>query len=215
MNSSLTAENIWDAVIILALLEDCEARKMPLIMPQNASQKDRFSLAIRARNECIQLYGQNEVLHCCRKCVRFHDCGQTVSVVVTDGVTIGHPCCAVHNFHLPLASNRHRFCPTHLPLESQCAIIDCECPNRDGSLTCNDPEHQEVECIQKDRGQARFQLKERLEHSHVAHPESAEAVDATSQELADVDEAEEVFSLDQIRHTDAVRHETEMAPAAR
>ncbi|KAF8219602.1 hypothetical protein L208DRAFT_1338990, partial [Tricholoma matsutake] len=32
---------------------------------------------------------------------------QMVWVVVIDGVTVGHPCCARHNCKIPLANNRH------------------------------------------------------------------------------------------------------------
>ena len=37
------------------------------------------------------------------------------------------------------------------------------------SLVCADPEHREVERVHRERGQARFQLKERLQRAQVAH----------------------------------------------
>jgi hypothetical protein len=49
-----------------------------------------------------------------------------VWVVVTDGVTVGHPCCAIHNCFTALGNNRHQYCPEHAPLyDHKCAIIGC------------------------------------------------------------------------------------------
>src|ERR1700729_637453 len=88
-----------------------------------------------------------------------------VSVVIIDGISIGCPCCVRHNCHIPLSSNRDRFCPTHHHFDNQCAIIGCD---RDivqtGSsgcktLVCNDPLHQEIERARTQKGQAHFILK--------------------------------------------------------
>jgi hypothetical protein len=113
-----------------------------------------------------------------------------VWVVVIDGVTVGHPCCAVHNCHTPLANSRHQFCPVHLPTHGHiCAIIGCNDPIVQGSLVCGDPEHQEVERIHRERGQARFQLKERLQRARVAHPNDVIA------DLVDADNVDDEFEI--------------------
>ncbi|KAG2744424.1 hypothetical protein P692DRAFT_20745212 [Suillus brevipes Sb2] len=52
-------------------------------------------------------------------------------VIVTDGVTVGCPCCAVLQCTNSLASTHHRFCsvdPTHQALETTCAVDGCDRP---------------------------------------------------------------------------------------
>jgi hypothetical protein len=59
---------------------------------------------------------------------------------------------------------------------------------------CSDPAHQEVEWIHQERGQARFQLKEHLQHALVAHLNDAIA-EETSSNIADVDDEVEDFEI--------------------
>jgi hypothetical protein len=121
-----------------------------------------------------------------------------VSVVVIDGVTVGHPCCAIHNCQVPLANNRHRFCPEDAPLhDTICSIVGCTDPVLHGRLTCGQAEHQEVERIHRERGQARFQLQERLQRARVAHPENASPEERDLAELVDIDESEEEFEVNE------------------
>lgn len=47
------------------------------------------------------------------------------------------------------------------------------------SHMCSAPAHQEVERVHQERGQARFQLKERLQCALVAHPNDAIAEEGT------------------------------------
>lgn len=52
-------------------------------------------------------------------------------VVVTDGITVGRPCCAVPHCKNPLTSTRDRFCsadPSHKQLELICAVEGCDQP---------------------------------------------------------------------------------------
>ncbi|KDQ48967.1 hypothetical protein JAAARDRAFT_144139, partial [Jaapia argillacea MUCL 33604] len=158
---ALTSEEVWDGFVILALLEDQEARGGKLIVPHRGDQRLRFTEAIQA--------------------------------LVTDGVTVGHPCCAVHNCHIPLANNRHRFCPNHANEEDRCSIIGCESNVTAGKRTCADPLHQDVERTHTERGQARFQLKQRLERARVAHPNDALPVEVNAGEMEDIDLAEEQY----------------------
>jgi hypothetical protein len=78
----------------------------------------------------------------------------------------------------------------------QIAIIGCHSPATPGSRTCSEATHQKVEQIHHERGQARFQLKERLERARVAHPNDAVAEDRELTELADVDDETEEFEVD-------------------
>lgn len=218
---NLTTENVWDGFSIVALWEDCMSQSIRLVVPHDNLQKDRFKEAMKQRNIRIRLYGQPELTHYCSKCTRFYfnDEGlrtfnlqlpwfsqshgkyalplatRKVQVVVTDGVTVGHPCCAVHNCHIPLASNRHRFCPVHAKKEEKCSIVGCEADVVKGQLTCVDPTHQAVERTHTLRGQARFQLKERLVRQRVAHPNNSEAIEIELRELEDLDEEEQIYEL--------------------
>lgn len=120
-----------------------------------------------------------------------------ISVVVIDGVTVGHACCAVFNCHVPLNNNRHRFCPTHRPVQDNlCSVIGCDNPIVKGRRTCSIKEHQDVEDVYDLRGQSRFQLQERLDRARVSHPDDALANDVDSSELVDPTNAEEEFELD-------------------
>jgi hypothetical protein len=119
-----------------------------------------------------------------------------VSVVVIDGVTIGHPCCSVHNCHIPLSKNRDRYCKHHQDSAGTCAIIGCSTPIVSNSKTCADKDHQAIEKIHMERGQSRFQLQERLTRARVAHPNDSLGKEVTNiSELADVDEDNEEFEL--------------------
>jgi hypothetical protein len=119
-----------------------------------------------------------------------------VSVVVIDGITIGHPCCGQHNCQHPLTSNRNRYCPIHATLNTKCAIVGCDADVVEGTMTCPDIIHQEVEHVKKAHGEGRFQLKNQLAWQRIAHPNDSVADDVNLTELEDVDAAEEGFSLD-------------------
>ena len=120
--TTLTTEQVWDAFTILALLEDAQGRHTWLVVPYDGMQQNCFTATMCARTEHrIIVFGwQDELPHACDGCVCIFKTadGRTLctEVVVTDGVTIGHPCCAIPYCKNPLASNRHRFCsaePTH------------------------------------------------------------------------------------------------------
>lgn len=69
----LTHRHVWDAVILLCLLEDCTKRDTILDLSHTDNQDERLRKAMQARNIRIQRYGLGEVLHRCRKCTRFYD----------------------------------------------------------------------------------------------------------------------------------------------
>lgn len=66
----LTTEQVWDGFIILSLLEDYAGRNAILRVPHGGDQNDRFTEAMRERNERIRTYGQPELSHYCDKCLR-------------------------------------------------------------------------------------------------------------------------------------------------
>lgn len=120
--------------------------------------------------------------------------GKRVSVVVVDGITVGHPCCSVYNCHIPLSNNHHRFCPTHLNHDGRCSIIACDLPVVRGHHTCSTPAHQHVEKTYELCGKSRFQLQEHLARARVAHPNDAVGQDVEIAMLHAL-EAEEEYEL--------------------
>ncbi|KZP29406.1 hypothetical protein FIBSPDRAFT_727349, partial [Athelia psychrophila] len=154
---TLSSDHVWDAFIILSLLEDHQTQKSILCVPHGGG---------------IWLYGHDKLHHVCDKCSHIFTDKDGNSrfyfVVVIDGISIGCPCCGKHNCHLPLPNNRHHFCATHEELNNQCAIVGCEEPVADRgpglpkAFTCPNPEHQEIEQARTEKGQAHFVLKERL-----------------------------------------------------
>jgi hypothetical protein len=184
---SVTTEQVWDSFVILALLEDCQHRSKTLEVPHTGAQKDRFTEPLRARNLRFRAHGQPELRHYCKKCLRVYGSGQKVWVVVIDGVTVGCPCCAIHNCKIPLENNRHRFCPKHAAQNLICSIVGCDSPVVAENRTCYDQIHQEVERIHTERGQARFQLKERLQRARIAHPNDAVAEETSTDLEADIE----------------------------
>ena len=118
------------------------------------------------------------------------------SCVVIDGVTVEHPCCAVHNCKTPLASNCHRFCPDHELLNQICAVIGCNRPVAGGRRVCEDKDHVAVEKAYDERGQSCFQLQQRLCSARMASgttSTTANPDDEAAEEEFDVDKSGEAI----------------------
>jgi hypothetical protein len=80
-----------------------------------------------------------------------------------------------------------------------CSIVSCDSPVVAERYTCSDPRHQEVERVHRERGQARFQLKERLQRARVAHPNDAVAKETGTEE--DLDDEVEDFEVSNSQKT--------------
>jgi len=121
----------------------------------------------------------------------------TVSAVVMDGVMVGRPTCGVPRCVVPLASNRHRFCPDHSSQNQICAIVDCKQPTLEGKRTCKDPVHQSIERVHMQRQEAQFQMKEQLKWARMAHPKSGEVQDIPIGEVLEkeIGEIEETYEI--------------------
>jgi hypothetical protein len=78
---------------------------------------------------------------------------------VVDGVTVGHPCCSVHDCKIPLERVKDRFCPTHHNESLLCVIKTCRNKASEGFKTCVDPDCRSVEDYLRQRNKAMFQLK--------------------------------------------------------
>jgi hypothetical protein len=126
-----------------------------------------------------------------------------------DGLTLGHPCCAHHNCHIPLTTIRDRYCITHRELNNICNIKGCSKRVAEGKMTCDNPVHQEVERIHNLRGQSQFQLQEKLKHTHVSHLNDAVAEDVDPAMLLDEDEEEFELELQVVNKSDSVHGATE------
>ncbi|KAG2031375.1 hypothetical protein BDR03DRAFT_936378 [Suillus americanus] len=176
----LKNEHIWDAFIILVLTEDCDRRGVLLDVPNDGAQTHRFPTAMQACNECIVYEGQPELQHYCDTCI-----ARKVQVVVTDGLSMGCPCCNVFQCHNPLANNRSRFCQQHLDegLNNVCAVA------------CALPAHQEMECLHGKKMCTNFQATKRLQKMHAAQPNDAMVAQQLSDAL-DLKFKDEWYTLD-------------------
>ncbi|KAG2741488.1 hypothetical protein P692DRAFT_201726600 [Suillus brevipes Sb2] len=201
--SSLTTEEVWDAFVILALLDDHQRRGMQLRVPHMGDQKDRFSVAMRARTEQIIIHGQHELPHACYGCMRvFNSPDGTLrgtEVIVTDGVTVGRPCCAVLRCTSPLTSNRHRFCLEHKKLELVCAVEGCGRPVANDSKTgksrkaCDDPMHVKMEAANTASSRSG---KSRTQRKKIATLTNAVEHDLGNIEILPVQDVDEWFEHD-------------------
>lgn len=68
-----------------------------------------------------------------------------VSAVVTDGVTVGHPCCSERDCKTPLDKVTDEYCPDHRYLGSLCCVTSCTNPKRAGFRTCDVDSHRKEE----------------------------------------------------------------------
>jgi hypothetical protein len=71
ITAALTTPHVWDALILLWLLEDCIKHATQLVVSHDGDQQNRFRDAMKQRNERIILDGLPDVPHCCQKCIRF------------------------------------------------------------------------------------------------------------------------------------------------
>ncbi|KAJ7227279.1 hypothetical protein GGX14DRAFT_629178 [Mycena pura] len=151
----LTTDHIWDAFIILTLLDLHERNGTRLQVPHTGDQKDRFTAAMEERNLYVNQHGQDEAGHFCKKCMQTWDepdgSQRKCQVIVSDGLNMGFPCCGQFRCTNPLTNNRHRFCTQHFGLHDLHA-------------------HAEMECLHNERGKAAFTLKDRLQKHRTTHP---------------------------------------------
>ncbi|KAJ7668842.1 hypothetical protein B0H17DRAFT_1335884 [Mycena rosella] len=194
----LTTDHVWDAFVILTLLDYHKRNQTCLEVPHTGDQKDRFVNAMRARNREVVREGQDEIAHCCDKCMRSwkdqdgidHDC----QVAITDGLAMGFARCQATHCTEELSNNQHRFCTLHFALHDICSIVGCDEPTVPGQKTCDDPAHAEIERLHTQRGQAAFTLRDRLQRHRLAHPSNG--LDSDAPGAPEVDEDIEWFDVD-------------------
>lgn len=70
---------------------------------------------------------------------------------MTDGVTLGHPCCAEHECKVPLSNVHHEYCKEHRSNNLICCVEGCSRKRGAGFKTCSKSEHRNQEDIRKER----------------------------------------------------------------
>jgi hypothetical protein len=70
-----------------------------------------------------------------------------ISVVVIDGITIGYPCCTIHNCHIPLSNDHHHYCDNHIDSQNICAIVGCGEKVAPNKQSCLIAQHQAIEKV--------------------------------------------------------------------
>ncbi|KAI0077530.1 hypothetical protein K474DRAFT_1684282 [Panus rudis PR-1116 ss-1] len=173
-NHHLDGPMVADAFFLYALLRDhYEHTAAPFVLRNDTDHDTRIELALRARNQSMVGPGQEEWSHICNRCceIKTGADAQTyiMRAVVTDGITIGRPCCSVHDCKGRLPTQRSRYCEQHASLVNQCSVEGCERAVDHGFKTCNEPSHRKIEARGEETRSALFQLQRRLERHRVAH----------------------------------------------
>jgi hypothetical protein len=111
----------------------------------------------------------------------------TLRAAVTDGDSIGRPCCKVHNCTTPLPTNRDHFCIDHAHLKSVCVVTGCTSIAPEGFQTCSTANHRAMEESRNERGKALFQLRKRLntQFSTSQLPDSVSSLEGSLPEIED------------------------------
>ncbi|KII92428.1 hypothetical protein PLICRDRAFT_134020 [Plicaturopsis crispa FD-325 SS-3] len=166
----LTVQLALDAFFLNALLHDHAEQGTVLELPHDAaSQALRLQPALQARNARMAGPGQEEWSHACDSCCWVYTDNngvlQYLRSTVTDGVTLGHPCCGVQDCTTPLASVNDHFCPNHRDRLRVCVVTSCEARVEPGFRTCPDPSHRALELYHYEQGKSMFQLKRRHERT--------------------------------------------------
>ena len=115
---------------------------------------------------------------------------EALRAVVTDGVTIGHPCCGVHDCQGDLPTQRKKFCVRHEFKDHVCCVTTCEAPVEPGYQTCTEPGHRALETRGVEQHTAMFQLRRRLEHIRALQTDDSLSSGDTETSLPDLNTAE-------------------------
>ncbi|KAJ7509683.1 hypothetical protein B0H11DRAFT_1702569, partial [Mycena galericulata] len=157
----LQPTTIWDSFYLHALLRDATKHNLQLSVNHNGFNSDRLNSALKSRNVRMAGSGQDQWAHACHNCMKVVGTSR-LSACVTDGVTVGHACCGVHDCKIPLANQRAWFCPSHGERRFICVVNGCENPSEVHWRTCVTPSHRAYEQDRRTKGKAMFQLRARL-----------------------------------------------------
>ncbi|KAJ7063036.1 hypothetical protein C8F01DRAFT_1081698 [Mycena amicta] len=151
-----------DTFFMHSLLRCAERQSEALVLFHNMEHSKR--LEVRD--------GQPARYHACHNCFKILEGtnGQKrfIWAGVTNGVTIGHPCCLKFNCQERLASMKDHFCPRHTGCDSQCRVSICKTEAEPGFITCVLVAHRALEeKMHADSKSAFVDLTRRLEKSNV------------------------------------------------
>ncbi|KAF6744848.1 hypothetical protein DFP72DRAFT_1176610, partial [Ephemerocybe angulata] len=197
-------EHVYDGFTILSLLEYAEGNNTALSARHTGEEFGRFDDAVRLLVQ-RRRFSHPEVYHECDVCTRIFK-GKKYRVVVTDGVTVGRPCCNTHNCKTALESPKNRFCKDCKELYGdKCRIKGCQEKQVKERKTCAEEKHQAVEDLYNERGKARFQLQQLLLRAWVTHPESSEPVISSDTPTGDRSKPPEpVPAIDELEEVEVV-----------
>ncbi|KAG1819694.1 uncharacterized protein BJ212DRAFT_1298132 [Suillus subaureus] len=206
---SVTTEEVWDTFIILALLDDHQDQGTRLCVSHGNNQSDHFTAVMQACNEKIITHGQEELPHACLGCMRLFTMpdGTTyhTEVVVTDGITVGCPCCAVPHCKNALISTHHCFCSAnHKYLEAVCAVDGCDKPvihdksTRKPCKACSNPLHLRMEDAKSVLSQSRKSKTQRMKSVKLNNALAASSIGNahTLEDVLPVQDIDEWFEHD-------------------
>ncbi|KAF9477654.1 hypothetical protein BDN70DRAFT_810293 [Pholiota conissans] len=171
------------------LLDKSEQLGTLSLVHDEQSQRLRLRDALLERNKRMEGPGQEAYFHACDLCffVFEDDDGgiYKVRAVVCDGVSMGFPCCVVHDCTEPLANPRDRFCHTHRGLADECAVIGCHQLHTPGFRTCEDASHRALEHAYFEKGKSLLQLRKRLKNVHA---------NQQGHQLEDIEDLDEIIA---------------------
>jgi len=194
LNFKLMCDHVWDAFFIYALLLDANERNVPLDLDHNAPDNaQHLCAALDAHNKRIVGPGQEFWNDACDLCCEITErngvtgkfslqispqllikwIAVALSATVSDGITIGHPCCAHYDCKNPLPTQRSKFCVEHASLSSLCAVTTCSRSVELNFQTCSLPEHRKLENVGLEQYTALFQLRRRLDKLKTSHVEDS------------------------------------------
>ncbi|KAJ6542571.1 hypothetical protein B0H19DRAFT_1170950 [Mycena capillaripes] len=174
LSHELSEVLVLDAFFLHALLRHKTTRQELLVLPHGGLQKFRFIQVMDERNLFMAGTGQEMWSHACDGCMKKWITPDGliyyISAGVADGVTLGHPCCNVHDCKVRLNSTQDRFCPRHSHKKLECCIINCTLPARFNHLTCSLTEHLAWETARDQTVMS--QMKRRLRRAGVVQANS-------------------------------------------
>ncbi|KAJ7451206.1 hypothetical protein B0H11DRAFT_1877226 [Mycena galericulata] len=167
LSLQMDVENVYNSFFLHALLLDHHERHQVLEFNHNvSSQAERLCPALEERNFRMAGTGKEEWNHICELCCYvYEEDGRSFYLrsTITDGLTMGHYCCVVHDCQNRLRSVKDSFCSEHQTFKHQCCVTTCTFPVEPGFRTCSLAEHRDMELYHYQRRQAMFQLKHRLQ----------------------------------------------------
>ncbi|KAJ3793389.1 hypothetical protein GGU11DRAFT_691873 [Lentinula aff. detonsa] len=179
----LTSIQVRRAFILILLLRDWREQGSTLVMLEQGDLDLRLKDLISERNNRMIIAGQPERLHAYDICEK-----RSLRAVVTDGTTLGHYSCKVHNCTEPLVNIRHHWCPTHTKqLQHLCVFTDCNRPARHGYRTCDNTAHSKYEEYRNLKTKGFFLLRQRLQRAGIDQPSSSLALDTTLEDVVDLE----------------------------